>query len=182
MTGRISQRAPSPRYGHRPGDVPLSHVPSPVLPSEQGQIRDDHRHPDQDHGGLRPLTSPTRASPVLHFGCLARCCGRRCSSRRAVRSHGVSGRGKEEESQRGVGGGGWRGGGEGLTVPERWPCHGGGRRRGRALTSVVAAAAGNRAAITTWTLRGMSEWGGGSIPHHNRGSNAIVGTSSYVET
>ena len=66
------------------------------------------------HGGLRLFTSRTRASPVLHFGCLARCCGRRCSGRRAVRSHDISGRGKEEESQRGVGGGGWRGeGGDG---------------------------------------------------------------------
>ena len=44
-----------PVKGHRPGDVPLPHAPSPVLPSEQGQARDERRYPDQDHGGLGPF-------------------------------------------------------------------------------------------------------------------------------
>ena len=70
-------------------------------------------------------------------------------------------------------------------VPERWPCHGAKRRRGRSLTSAIAAgsaaAAVNRTAITTWKHRAM---GGGedTMPHHDRGSSAATGTSSYVET
>ena len=180
-----------------------------MLPSEQGQARDDRRCPDQDHGSpfrLPPGHAPGRVQRRRGTGSMRPALRRRLGRRGPSSHHSALRRrlrnvsccwgsraevaGPKQTRYCGCGlatgcrwrlrprrGGGeptwgrWRGRLGVAMVPERWPCHGGKRHRGRAFTSAVATAAVNCAAVTTRTLRAMGEGGE---------SSAVTGTSSYV--